>query len=180
MKVRIKNLCGYQLESKVGDIVEARPSAGSMELNVKVVEDNWTWIWLPLDAYEIASVEEDLDYFLKRKHKENHEEAIKAVAEKEFVVPEIEQLIIDGKATTIDNFHFRQKHHITPDASFKSDLHYDNTNGSLYKFASDHNLNAWEFDIIKRVVRCRNKGQFTEDLEKTKRVIDLYLKEYEK
>jgi hypothetical protein len=58
------------------------------------------------------------------------------------------------------------------------DTHYDNSNGSLYKFASDHKLNAWEFDIIKRVVRCRNKGQFTSDLEKTKRVIDLYLKEY--
>ena len=59
-----------------------------------------------------------------------------------------------------------------------NDTHYDNSNGSLYKFASDHKLNAWEFDIIKRVVRCRNKGQFTSDLEKTKRVIDLYLKEH--
>lgn len=58
------------------------------------------------------------------------------------------------------------------------DTHYDNSNGSLYKFAEDHKLNAWEFDIIKRVVRCRNKGQFTSDLEKTKRVIDLYLKEH--
>ena len=27
--------------------------------------------------------------------------------------------------------------------------------------------------------RCRKKGQFKEDLEKTKRVIDLYLKEFE-
>lgn len=60
----------------------------------------------------------------------------------------------------------------------KDDAHYDNSNGSLYKFAEDHNLNAWEFDIIKRVVRCRSKGQFVSDLEKTKRVIDLYLKEY--
>ena len=60
-----------------------------------------------------------------------------------------------------------------------TDQHYDNTNGSLYKFAQDHGLNAWEFDIIKRVVRCRKKGQFKEDLEKTKRVIDIYLKEYE-
>ena len=58
------------------------------------------------------------------------------------------------------------------------DKHYDNTNGSLYKFAEDHGLNAWEFDIIKRVVRCRKKGQFESDLEKTKRVIDLYLKEF--
>jgi hypothetical protein len=59
-----------------------------------------------------------------------------------------------------------------------TDQHYNNTNGSLYKFAQDHELNAWEFDILKRIVRCRKKGQFTEDLEKTKRVIDLYLKEF--
>jgi hypothetical protein len=59
------------------------------------------------------------------------------------------------------------------------DEHYDNTNGSLYKFAEQQGLNAWEFDILKRLVRCRKKGQFKEDLEKTKRVIDLYLKEFE-
>lgn len=59
------------------------------------------------------------------------------------------------------------------------DSHYDNKNGSLYKFAEDHGLNSWEFDIIKRVTRCRKKGQFKEDLEKTKRVIDLYLSEHE-
>lgn len=59
------------------------------------------------------------------------------------------------------------------------DAHYNNTSGSLYKFAEDHGLNAWEFDIVKRIARCRKKGQFTDDLEKTKRVIDLYLKEYE-
>lgn len=58
--------------------------------------------------------------------------------------------------------------------------HYDNTNGSLYLFAEQHGLNAWEFDIIKRVVRCRKKGNFEEDLNKTKVVIDLYLKEYNK
>lgn len=61
----------------------------------------------------------------------------------------------------------------------KTDAHYNNTHGSLYKFAEDQGLNAWEFDILKRVARCRKKGQFKEDLEKTKRVIDLYLKEYE-
>lgn len=55
--------------------------------------------------------------------------------------------------------------------------HYNNDNGSLYLFAEQHNLNAWEFEIIKRVVRCRKKGEFLSDLEKTKVVIDLYLKE---
>lgn len=61
----------------------------------------------------------------------------------------------------------------------KKDAHYDNSNGSLYLFAEQHKLNAWEFDIIKRVVRCRQKGQFKEDLEKTVRVLELYAKEYE-
>jgi len=59
------------------------------------------------------------------------------------------------------------------------DPHYDNSNGSLYLFAEQHKLNAYEFDLIKRIVRCRKKGQFKEDLEKTIRVIELYLKEYE-
>jgi hypothetical protein len=59
------------------------------------------------------------------------------------------------------------------------DTHYDNSNGSLYLFAEQNELNAWEFDIIKRIVRCRKKGQFQEDLQKTVRVIELYLKEFE-
>jgi hypothetical protein len=60
-----------------------------------------------------------------------------------------------------------------------TDAHYDNSNGSLYKFAADHDLNAYEFDIIKRIVRCRKKGRFEEDLEKTIRVIELYIAEYD-
>lgn len=48
---------------------------------------------------------------------------------------------------------------------------------SLYKFAEDWGLNAYEFDIIKRIVRCRHKGMFQQDLEKTKDLIDIYLKE---
>ena len=59
----------------------------------------------------------------------------------------------------------------------KQDAHYDNTHGSMYKFAEDHGLNTWEFEIIKRIVRCRKKGEFISDIEKTKRVLDLYLKE---
>lgn len=57
--------------------------------------------------------------------------------------------------------------------------YYNNEKGSLYKFAEDRGLNAWEADIIKRIVRCRKKGQFKLDLEKTKHLIDLYLKEYD-
>lgn len=55
--------------------------------------------------------------------------------------------------------------------------YYNNDKGSLYLFAEQHNLNAWEFEIIKRVVRCRKKGEWLSDLEKTKVVIDLYIKE---
>ena len=48
---------------------------------------------------------------------------------------------------------------------------------SLYQFAEDFGLNAYEFDIIKRIVRCRHKGSFEQDLSKTKDLIDIYLKE---
>jgi hypothetical protein len=57
--------------------------------------------------------------------------------------------------------------------------YYDNSRGSIYQFCENQKLNAWEFDIIKRVVRCRKKGNFIEDLEKTKVLIDLYIKEFE-
>jgi len=56
--------------------------------------------------------------------------------------------------------------------------YYNNENGSIYKFCNDQSLNSWESDIVKRVVRCRNKGEWRSDLEKTKVLIDLYLKEY--
>ncbi len=61
----------------------------------------------------------------------------------------------------------------------KSPAYYDNSKGSLYQFADNHGLNAYEFDIVKRIVRSRKKGNFKEDLEKTKTLIDLYLLEYE-
>jgi len=65
-----------------------------------------------------------------------------------------------------------------PTPSSNTPSHYDNSKGSLYKFAEDHKLNSWEFDIIKRITRCRKKGNWLEDLEKTKAVIDLYIKEF--
>lgn len=48
---------------------------------------------------------------------------------------------------------------------------------SLYKFAEEWGLNSYEFDQIKRIVRCRHKGNFIEDLNKTKDLIDIYIKE---
>ena len=55
--------------------------------------------------------------------------------------------------------------------------HYDNTNGSLYKFCEEQKLNSYEFDLIKRIMRCRKKGQFEADLKSTKVLIDLYIQE---
>jgi len=55
--------------------------------------------------------------------------------------------------------------------------YYDNSKGSLYQFAENNKLNSYEFDIIKRITRCRKKGNFEEDLKKTIVVIELYLKE---
>ena len=48
---------------------------------------------------------------------------------------------------------------------------------SLYKFAEEWALNAYEFDIIKRIVRCRHKGSFNQDLVKSKDLIDIYIQE---
>jgi hypothetical protein len=60
--------------------------------------------------------------------------------------------------------------------SVNTQSHYKGKD-SLYKFAEEWSLNAYEFDIIKRIVRCRHKGSFEQDLNKTKDLIDIYLKE---
>lgn len=90
--------------------------------------------------------------------------------------------------TLIDNFGdeilFHQEHFDMyfefpkSESTDETPKHYDNSNGSLYLFADKQGLNSWEFDIVKRIVRCRKKGNFKEDLEKTKFLIDLYLKEW--
>ena len=72
------------------------------------------------------------------------------------------------------------KNHFKPiQKEIETPKHYDNSKGSIYQFCENQNLNSYEFDIIKRVVRSRKKGEFRQDLEKTKHLIDLYLKEYE-
>jgi len=59
--------------------------------------------------------------------------------------------------------------------------HYNSKSGrSIYDVAEDFSLNSYEFDIIKRIIRCRLKGNFKEDLQKTKDLIDIYLTESEK
>ena len=66
---------------------------------------------------------------------------------------------------------------ISESPSINTQSHYKGKE-SLYKFAEDWQLNAWEFDLIKRLVRCRHKGQFKEDLQKTRDLLDIYEKEY--
>jgi hypothetical protein len=81
---------------------------------------------------------------------------------------------------TEEGFNYWEKYYLQEDSEIiesKEPKHYDNSKGSLYKFCDDHELNPYEFDIIKRVMRCRKKGLFLEDLEKTKFLIDLYIKE---
>jgi hypothetical protein len=60
--------------------------------------------------------------------------------------------------------------------NINTQTHYRGKN-SLYKFAEEWQLNSYEFDIVKRIVRCRHKGAFTEDLKKTSDLIDIYLAE---
>ena len=55
--------------------------------------------------------------------------------------------------------------------------HYNNDNGSLYKIALERGWNAYQFDIVKRIDRAMKKGEFESDLNKTKKVIDLWLEE---
>jgi hypothetical protein len=57
--------------------------------------------------------------------------------------------------------------------------HYDNGKGSLYKIAKERGWNPYLFDIVKRLERSEKKGEFLTDLEKSKLVIDLWIKESE-
>lgn len=60
--------------------------------------------------------------------------------------------------------------------SINTQSHYKGST-SIYKVAEDFDLNSYEFDIIKRILRCRHKGSWLQDLEKTKDTIDIYIKE---
>jgi hypothetical protein len=99
-------------------------------------------------------------------------------------VTEMDEHIIKGQVLVGDKFNEVGKIDYWSTSTFnisknqsKAPLHYDNSKGSLYQFAEQQNLNSYEFDIIKRIIRCRKKGNFKEDLEKTKFLIDLYLNE---
>ena len=60
---------------------------------------------------------------------------------------------------------------------FETPKHYDNSKGSIYQFCENRNLNSYEFEVIKRIVRCRKKGEFLSDIKKTIQVLEIYLQE---
>jgi hypothetical protein len=62
----------------------------------------------------------------------------------------------------------------------KTPKHYDNTLCTLYKIAEARNWSPYLFDIVKRLERAEKKGEFNQDLEKSKTVIDLWLSERNK
>ncbi len=55
--------------------------------------------------------------------------------------------------------------------------YYNNQGGSLYAFSETLGLNSYQFDLIKRVLRCRYKGNFSEDLDKSIFLCELYAEE---
>lgn len=78
----------------------------------------------------------------------------------------------------VDDFFIKHYFKLVEEQPNNTPHYYDNDKGSIYLFCHNQKLNSWESDIIKRVVRCRKKGLFAEDLQKTKNLIDLYLKEF--
>lgn len=169
MKVRItngaKNHWYENLTGSVFNVLEHSPSLEAYLVETPARDAESSYIYMR----DCEEIDDDfnaklLKAYLDGVKDDNMRQSILAVARHEYQVPEIEMLKRSGHVLTANN---------TPDQ------HYDNSNGSLYKFAEDHKLNAYEFDIVKRIVRCRKKGHFIEDLEKTKRVIDIYLSEYE-
>jgi hypothetical protein len=57
--------------------------------------------------------------------------------------------------------------------------YYDNKKGSLYKVASERGWNPYLFDVVKRLERGGKKDPLRQEIEKTKLVLDLWLKEQE-
>lgn len=66
---------------------------------------------------------------------------------------------------------------VLPDSTTINTQRHYRGSSTIYKVADDFELNSYEFDILKRVIRCRHKGNWLEDLNKTKDTIDLYIKE---
>jgi len=72
--------------------------------------------------------------------------------------------------------HIHSSNNTTELSDINTQSHYKGST-SIYKVAEDFDLNSYEFDIIKRILRCRHKGSWLQDLQKTKDTIDIYIKE---
>jgi hypothetical protein len=66
------------------------------------------------------------------------------------------------------------------EAEIVTPKHYNNENGTLYSIAEQRGWNTYLFDIVKRLERAEKKGEFTQDLEKSIAVIQLWQKESKK
>ena len=93
----------------------------------------------------------------------------------------IDVLPNDIIVTSEDGFDYVYAKHCILEYFYKEEMetpkHYDNTKGSLYKVAEERGWNTYLFDIVKRLERANKKGEFESDLNKSKLVIDLWLKE---
>lgn len=121
--------------------------------NVSRKADNGSYMLSIGDSFTYAFADEFEPYPLPSTHARRTEEYNKAMAQ-------LNEISVQLKTSEI-----------------KTPKHYDNTDGSLYLFADKHKLNSYEFDILKRLVRCRKKGEFISDIKKTIHVLELYLKE---
>ncbi len=55
--------------------------------------------------------------------------------------------------------------------------YYDNSNGSLYKVATERGWNAYLFDVVKRLERGGKKDPLKQEIEKSINVLKLWLQE---
>lgn len=60
---------------------------------------------------------------------------------------------------------------------FNPQPHYDNSNGSLYKVATERGWNAYTFDIINRLERGGKKDPLRKEIEKSIDVLKIWLSE---
>jgi hypothetical protein len=56
--------------------------------------------------------------------------------------------------------------------------YYNDEFSSLYLVAFKRKWTPWQFDAMKRLERCEQKGSFKQDIEKTITVIELLKSEY--
>jgi hypothetical protein len=102
----------------------------------------------------------------------------------ELATQKIELALIDEVRNQIDNtFKFGTELEtlynveLDNEPELEAPKYYDNSNGSLYKLAYERKWNPYVYEVVKRLDRAERKGEFISDLEKTKNVIDIYLKE---